>query len=196
MNMDDTRLVKKVFLWDKMQPGRSWNNELLRVFDILDFDIPDTLINLNTFTEQCKYIQNTEWLNNLVSKPKLRTYVTFKDKVCTEPYIYNYLAKGSRCLMAQFRSGVLPLHIETGRYDKTPLDNRVCKQCALNVIEDEYHFLCVCPSYETLRPRLYAPIKRCDSYFSDLNNRDTFCYMMKHHQLYVANYISEAWTIR
>ena len=60
-------------------------------------------------------------------------------------------------IMFQSRTGILPLEIETGRYVPI-LDNkkmntnrqrtaneRLCKLCRINAIENEYHFLCVCP---------------------------------------------------
>jgi len=39
------------------------------------------------------------------------------------------------------------LKIEVGRHSKTPLDERICKACSLNEIEDEVHFLYNCTAY-------------------------------------------------
>ena len=52
--------------------------------------------------------------------------------------------KRHRCLFAQFRLGILPLYIETGRYDNTPVVNRICKQ-------EEFHFLMQCSRYAEFR---------------------------------------------
>lgn len=43
------------------------------------------------------------------------------------------------------------LSIETGRYNTVDKSVRFCKCCNMNVIEDEYHFLLVCPYYSNLR---------------------------------------------
>jgi hypothetical protein len=48
------------------------------------------------------------------------------------------------------------LEIETGRKTKplkTPICERLCKQCSLGAIEDEDHFLLVCSTYEHIRDK-------------------------------------------
>ena len=50
-------------------------------------------------------------------------------------------------------SRVLDLKIETGRYNNTIRGNRKCDLCTLNEIEDEYHFLLVCPVLSNLRKK-------------------------------------------
>ena len=58
----------------------------------------------------------------------------------------------------QFRSGILPLAIETGRYRNVPTDERLYEICNLNLVEDEIHFLCFCPRYQELRAELYQNV--------------------------------------
>ena len=41
--------------------------------------------------------------------------------------------------------------IETGRYVKTDRSERLCTSCNRNEIEDEYHFILICPSYKEIR---------------------------------------------
>lgn len=48
--------------------------------------------------------------------PKLRTYKTFKNDFGLENYVSFNLSKAERSHMAQLRSGILPLRIETGQY--------------------------------------------------------------------------------
>ena len=62
IKMDNSRLAKKVFLWDKAQIGSSWNNEFLRILDIIDYELNDRddVINCINFSELCKLSQNTE----------------------------------------------------------------------------------------------------------------------------------------
>ena len=52
------------------------------------------------------------------------------------------------------------LAIERGRYENTPRDERICKNCNLNMVENEYHFLLVCPMYRDLR-RKYSKMYYC-----------------------------------
>ncbi len=54
-------------------------------------------------------------------------------------------------MFAKLRCGILPLHIETGRYTNTELENRLCEFCEKNVIEDEKHFICSGSFYNDLR---------------------------------------------
>ena len=48
------------------------------------------------------------------------------------------------------------LAIETGRHSKLKIEkqNRLCKYCDLNEVEDKQHFLLRCKLYETLHPNL------------------------------------------
>jgi hypothetical protein len=45
------------------------------------------------------------------------------------------------------------LAIEQGRYNKTNRNRRTCKLC-INEIEDEMHFILLCPSYVNLRKKI------------------------------------------
>ena len=45
--------------------------------------------------------------------------------------------------LPKFRSCNLPLAIETGRYNrpKTPVSDRLCKYCHMDLIKDETHYI-------------------------------------------------------
>ncbi len=78
-----------------------------------------------------------KWKNNLQINPKLRTYITFKDKYCTEIYVKECLPRKERSLLAQIRFGILPLHIDTGRFRILNL-KLTCWICNSQEIEDEF----------------------------------------------------------
>ena len=65
-----------------------------------------------------------------------------------------------RNILTKLRLGILHLEIEKGRWHKIPRNNRICKMCNLNCIENEYHFTLVCPFYSNIRynllPQLYC----------------------------------------
>ena len=46
---------------------------------------------------------------------------------------------------------VLSLFIETGRYTEVTRENRKCILCNKNDLEDEFHFVLICPFYQELR---------------------------------------------
>ena len=58
-------------------------------------------------------------------------------------------------MLAKLVSGIMPLEIETGRYTGIPKDERHCKVCNGNVVEDEYHFLFSCIAYQRERSQFY-----------------------------------------
>ena len=64
-----------------------------------------------------------------------------------------------RCC-SQFCLDVHDLEIERGRYRRKPLPitERLCKLCSLQAVEDEKHFLVVCPIYMKQRKRLYKKL--------------------------------------
>ena len=49
----------------------------------------------------------------------------------------------------------MPLEIEVGRYQKIPLEERICKQCQES-LEDELHFVVDCTFYNDLRYTMFA----------------------------------------
>ncbi len=51
----------------------------------------------------------------------------------------------------QFSSGTMPLRIETGRWQGKPLAERLCLICNRGIVEDAFHFLCECQTYNALR---------------------------------------------
>ena len=67
--------------------------------------------NIDDVTDRCRVIMTTEWQNELQTKPKLRTYKIFKNCLTVEPYALYHVPKWTRSICAQFRMGILPLHI-------------------------------------------------------------------------------------
>jgi hypothetical protein len=58
--------------------------------------------------------------------------------------------------LARFRCANHTLQIELGRQAKpvkVPVQQRYCKLCNLGAVEDEDHFLLVCPAYQSFRER-------------------------------------------
>ncbi len=69
------------------------------------------------------------WLNQLQLKPKLCLNNTFKSEFGVEPYVKYYVPKNIQSVFAQIQFGILPLHIETGRFVNVPINDRVCNIC-------------------------------------------------------------------
>ena len=96
------------------------------------------------------------------------------------------------------RSGAdhVNLKIETGRHvrPKIPSDQRVCKLCTLNIVEDEIHFLIQCPVYQDIRDKYNISIS-CIS-----NNEDLFVSLLNTNSteniFNVTKYLNEAFEKR
>ena len=79
---------------------------------------------------------------------------------------------------------------------KRTANERLCNLCRLNDIENEYHFLCVCPVYNSRRTILFEEIELKHVHFHTLSLSDKFIFVMKHCQIEVSKFINEAWSIR
>jgi hypothetical protein len=135
------RLTKKIFNWDFDCCHQNWSSDIYELFS--DCECLDTFISKGTCDinniQMC--LMNTEVSNWDVarhSKDKLRTYNMFKWNYESEEYVQKNFNRKMRSLIAQFRSGILPLQIEVGRFRNIPVENRVCFSCP-DKIEDEFH---------------------------------------------------------
>lgn len=70
-----------------------------------------------------------------------------------EKYLSCVSNDSDRRNLSRFRTSSHRLQIEVGRYTvpKTLAMDRLCKQCSMNSVEDETHFLMECPKYTDLR---------------------------------------------
>ena len=73
------------------------------------------------------------------------------------------------------------LEIERGRHvkpQKLPLEQRICKRCTSNSIDDEIHFLITCSYFATQRTSLLAKSKLFNNEFDSLSNNGKYIYIM------------------
>ena len=104
-----------------------------------------------------KYLKENfekNWALQLSESEKLRSYRTYKNIFKFEKYLSNmYNNDNERFNMTRLRVSNHRLHIETGRHTtpKTPITERICMNCDTGQVEDEKHFLLLCPKYNELR---------------------------------------------
>ena len=102
---------------------------------------------------------------------KLRRYRLVKQQWGMEPYLKVLTQATLRRLVARLRCGVLRLNVEEGRFAATRarqqgkvLDEsekqrlRHCPFCP-GCVEDEVHFLTVCPKYQQLRTDMWSRVE-------------------------------------
>jgi len=97
-------------------------------------------------------------MNTINNSAKLRTYKCFKTVFGTEKYVILNITKRERSTLAQFRSGILPLRIETGRYVNETLDDQLCGFCNNGYIESETYFLLECDRFKLIREQIFVDI--------------------------------------
>jgi hypothetical protein len=107
--------------------------------------------------DKLKSIDEKRWIDAIAAKPKLRTYVQIKKSKETEEYLKINLNPSERSIIAQMRFGILPIAIETGRFTRTPLEQRLCPVCRSEV-ETEVHFIFECPAYGEIRDASFGQI--------------------------------------
>ena len=93
--------------------------------------------------------------------PKLRTYINISGEAIPRTYLSRPLSFIQRRFMAKLRLGILPLRMESGRYERPKLvsNQRLCQQCMLGEVEDEEHFMLVCPKHSFRRDKLLSSIE-------------------------------------
>lgn len=129
------------------------------------------------------------------SMPKLRTYREFKQEFKCETYLSMDLKKNERSLLAQCRTGILPLRLETGRYLGEPVDSRTCRLCNSGEVENECHFIFQCSLYNELRNTYLGNIISRDS-FVNISDLDKLVLLMKDYVRQLSKYIVSAFTLR
>ena len=142
---------------------------------------------------QNKFVEN--WKQEIATKPKLRTYRIFKNTFETEKYVNFLHKKCLRSLTAQFRVGILPLAIETGRFKRVILEERFCYSCPQSV-EDEMHFLLECPTYTDQRQCLFEKALELDPTFNTFQNSQKMLFLLTNLFKDVSFYLSNSWQIR
>ena len=106
-----------------------------------------------------RFIDNfiQEWSQSMQTNHVLTNYVLFKNNLHYESYL-DLLPSSLRMFFCRLRLSVHPLRIQTGRYGRNRIarDQRYCLFCNSHDIEDEYHFMLICPFLEEIRKK-YVP---------------------------------------
>ena len=197
-SMDNTRLTARVFKHNLAKATtcrkKNWEYTVVELFNKIDIGYVVNIGDLDTYQhviDDCKArfhtIDQNLWYTRLWNDDgqengnKLRTYRQFKSEVKLEPYVTLNMPWYKKRVFSMLRGGCLPLEVEKGRYKrpKTPLNERTCKMCLSNCVEDENHFIMNCPLYEDLREDLFQHYRCKFDSFNDLCSNDRFNLIMK-----------------
>ena len=138
----------------------NWIFNVKKMFDDFGFsyafdDINTINIEINSFVEEFKrrvYDNFTQdWYRTLNNSSMLDVYRNFKINFEYESYL-DILPRSLRYFFTRLRLSAHPLHIQTGRYARDVARNqRHCMCCNSTDIEDEFHFICICPAFRNIR---------------------------------------------
>lgn len=156
LSFDEERITKIVFEFDYNRCRNNWCCDLKEVFHILELNnyfesklmVDIDLVQSKTHTYYSNY-----WSNEILNISKLRTFVIFKTVFGRENYLFLDMPKYLRSTLAQFRCGIIPIRIETGRFQGEPIEERICVFCSNRSVEDEFHFLLHCSLYNDYRKK-------------------------------------------
>ena len=121
-NLPVSRLNRKVFVYEhELCLDGSWSaniKSLCASMEMLDNWKNLRPVPLKIVQEKLNNMYESELLSAIGGKPKLQTYKHLKDNIGVENYLKANVAKHKRSLICQLRLGILPLALETGRYQK------------------------------------------------------------------------------
>ena len=195
VNMDNDRLNKRVLVWCDLKGNnscRNWNFRARKQFQkynvqenyqILHYIEPNYICSLiedkvfEDFVQKWHSDLNRNSARSCTGGNKLRTYRLMKNDFHAEPYCFEIMSRKHRGSLAKFRSGTVPIKIETGRYQNLDLSERVCFHCA-SCIEDEEHVLMVCPIYEDLRMSLVSEAMLVNPAFGGYSDMQKLCFLL------------------
>ena len=193
-NIQNDRLVKQIFMWSKSN-GKCWEKRFLKFIHGIGLSHlfeQDTVCVANTIKVcKAKLIEKDKlmWKMNLFNDEghpngnKLRTYRLYKSDLETELYVKLAIQRDHRRILAMFRCGNLPLHVETGRFarPKLSVEQRTCFHC-IDSVEDELHFLIDCPFYDDMRRKMFHKAQLC--------NRDFILYDSTAKMIFLLNHVN------
>ena len=165
--MQDERINKAIFTWGQGMACKNWQSRVRSKCMELAITLADRATDsiLTELGEKIMAEVKRSWsedINKIEGKRnkglnKLRTYRTFKSIFETEEYVKVIMPRSHRSAYAQFRCGVAPIRLETGRYEGLEERERLCPFCQ-DVVESELHVLVECPFYADLRENLFKHI--------------------------------------
>ena len=90
MDMENNRLTKVIFIWDYGRGRSKWNSEIQKLFNYVELNniyLQQQKCDVNLLKEKLTEKFIIEWKDKISKKPKLRTYITFKDEFAVEEYV-------------------------------------------------------------------------------------------------------------
>jgi len=172
INMEKSRLVYQVykqrreeFIKGRMRDKRNWcywtwyylrELQLEHIWSNETVELGENFDGL--VRKLIKKKEEDEWREKMNKKAKLRLYRKLKNRLVLEDYVVDLDRAKSREL-TMLRGGTNRLRIEIGRWSQERVEQRICKVCLRDEVEDETHFLLTCPMYWSERVEMVRRIR-------------------------------------
>lgn len=196
--LDSGRITRAVFEHDYRLGRNNWCNEvkcIMSALNLVDCFNEKRIVNLENARSRMTAYYGQLWRETVESSPKLRTYKLFKQSFGAEKYLLLNCDKYERSVLAQFRCGILPIRVETGRYIGEALCDRLCRFCDEQCIENEMHFLINCNKYAAIRHQTFGTLLR-DASFNNLPDCEKMRTLLCEHTRKTAKFLVKAYLHR
>ena len=143
--------------------GKNWVTDVRTMLNMYGFGdvwlqqgVGNVDLFLFNFKQRLVDTANQEWFSDLSENSKLQLYSKFKKNLDYEFYLSANICWKYKVALARFRCVNHTLAVEKQRHIRCEKDQRLCIFCGKldvpkHVIEDEIHFILVCPLYQKLR---------------------------------------------
>ncbi len=198
VGMDDNRLLKKIFLWDREQHSNTnKSNFCSQVKQVLtDCNIGSIYTNLQPVDiDSMKPIfmnkDKLNWASRVSEKCKLDFLALIKPIFGVEPYVKLNIGRYERSLLAQLRYGILQIQLETGRYNNEKREDRLCRICNGGAVEDQFHFVFHCPAYNDKRNVFTTVMQNRIPDWNTINDNQKFVTLFKDHSRALGKFVKD-----
>ena len=182
-NLTHGSVLKSVFLDVQFQNSLSVNNNWYSNVNSLALEYGLDINNLPYNCETKKYVKSVvkekfvfDWREKMNNRPGLRLYRLFKHEFRCETYLQNIKNTNFRKMFTRLRTSSHFLEIERGRYVNKNECDRLCAVCG--VVENEFHFIMVCPVYNDLRYEFLHKINNMFPFLQQYSLYEQFLFFM------------------
>ena len=88
----------------------------------------------------------------------------------TTVLIEKNLHRGLRSTIAKLLCGILPIELEVGRHVDLKPEQKICKLCKKQLVEDEMHFILCCGKFKDMRDNILKPLLVFNPETSNMSN--------------------------
>lgn len=169
LQQNETSLLKNIYIMLKTDTdlnnnynGQNWASQIKLILQEHGFEYvwrqqSEIEIPYHSIRQRIIDTYQQSWYSEINNSSRLHSYCIFKHNFELEKYLTLNLDQKYKIALTRFRTSSHSLFIESGRYQNLQREQRVCQSCNMNKVEDEFHFLLVCPHYRDLRQKNFKP---------------------------------------